>query len=63
MLEANFIELFLKEPEIVRHLQHTNVLGVLGVTFERSGGPLIIVPFMSNGDLRSYITKPDMVQA
>lgn len=60
MLETNMIELFLKEPEVVRHFQHTNVLGVLGVTFERSGGPLIILPFMSNGDLRSYITKPHM---
>ena len=42
-------------------LKHPNVLPLIGVCFEKSGGsstdlgPLIVMPFMKNGDVQSYL--------
>jgi len=37
-------------------MQHPNVLGLLGVCLETENGlPYIVLPFMVNGDLKSYL--------
>ena len=42
----------------MKKLNHPNVLPLIGVCMEsnyESGSPFMILPFMSNGDLKSYI--------
>lgn len=59
-VEAETIDLYLREAETTTNFQHVNVLRVIGVSAEDNGRPLIVQPFMSNGDLRTYITNPRM---
>ncbi|XP_054159070.1 hepatocyte growth factor receptor-like [Oppia nitens] len=53
--DVNTIETFLKEGLIMKDFNHLNVLTLIGVCFETTGEPIIVLPFMSNGDLLSYI--------
>lgn len=48
-------ELFLREALLMKDFWHAHVLGVIGVTFDPDGSPMVILPFMANGDLRKYI--------
>ena len=44
----------------MKKLNHPNVLPILGVCLEsnhKSGLPFMILPFMVNGDLKSYLKK------
>ncbi|XP_065836990.1 hepatocyte growth factor receptor-like isoform X2 [Oscarella lobularis] len=66
-------ELFKREFSVMVSLKHPNVLPLIGVCFEKSGGsstdlgPLIVMPFMKNGDVQSYLRnlreKADMISA
>lgn len=47
---------FLEEGLMMRDFEHDNVLALIGVTFDSSGLPMVITPFMLYGDLRSYIS-------
>nr|CAB3263366.1 uncharacterized protein LOC780869 [Phallusia mammillata] len=54
------IEKFLREGVMMRGLDHPNVLSLLGVCMDadmehRKTSPLIVLPFMENGDLRTYL--------
>lgn len=49
------IEEFLREGAIMKHFNHPNVLSILGICLSPDGIPWMILPFMSQGDLRSYI--------
>ncbi|KAK2913465.1 hypothetical protein Q8A67_001864 [Cirrhinus molitorella] len=54
------LESFLKEAEIMKHFDHTNVVKLLGVALERDPEssiyvPLVILPFMKHGDLHSFL--------
>uniref|UniRef100_A0AC34QH67 Protein kinase domain-containing protein n=1 Tax=Panagrolaimus sp. JU765 TaxID=591449 RepID=A0AC34QH67_9BILA len=49
------IEEFLREGAIMKHFNHPNVLRILGICLSPDGTPWMILPFMSQGDLRSYI--------
>ncbi|XP_054159101.1 hepatocyte growth factor receptor-like [Oppia nitens] len=53
--DVNTIEAFLMEGLIMKDFNHLNVLTLIGVCFETTGEPIIVLPFMSNGDLLSYI--------
>ncbi|XP_022081154.1 hepatocyte growth factor receptor-like [Acanthaster planci] len=46
---------FLKEGLLMKNFSHPNVLKLLGLTFDRMGQPLIVLPFMANGDLKSFV--------
>jgi hypothetical protein len=47
---------FFQEAMIMRDFEHENVLSLIGVAFTKEEGmPLVVVPYMANGDLRSYI--------
>ncbi|XP_038069408.1 hepatocyte growth factor receptor-like isoform X1 [Patiria miniata] len=48
---------FLKEGLLMKSFNHPNVLKLLGLTFDRSGQPLIVLPFMANGDLKFFLVK------
>ena len=52
---------FLEEGLLMKDFDHMNVLGLVGLTFDPSGKPLIILPLMSHGDLRSFVMKAPKV--
>ena len=43
----------------MKDFDHPNVLGLLGLTFEPSGSPLVVLPFMEHGDLKSFLLKDE----
>ena len=47
---------FLAECVLMKKVEHPNVLDLLGVCFNvEEGIPYIILPFMANGDLKTYL--------
>ena len=51
---------FVNECILMKKLDHPNVLPVLGICIEsthESGLPFMVLPFMCNGDLKSYLKK------
>ena len=49
---------FFAESCIMTKFQHPNVLGLLGVCFDSPDGiPLLVLPFMVNGNLKTYLVK------
>lgn len=50
------MEMFLKEALIMKDFCHEHVLNLIGVCFNPDdGSPLVIIPFMPNGDVLTYI--------
>ena len=44
----------------MKRLSHPNVLSILGICLESnhdSGLPFMVLPYMANGDLKSYLKK------
>ena len=41
----------------MKHFDHPNVMTLIGVCVSIGGGPAIIMPFMENGSLLSYLRK------
>ena len=39
----------------MRDIDHEHVLNLIGIAFKANGMPLIVLPFMVNGDLLTYI--------
>ncbi|ESO08532.1 hypothetical protein HELRODRAFT_133479, partial [Helobdella robusta] len=58
--ECEMVELFLKEAVLMKDFQHPHVLGIKGITFADDSTPMVILPFMANGDLRNYILNPEL---
>lgn len=56
------VELFLREAVIMKDFRHPNVLHILGVTFDCDNSPMVVLPFMANGDMRQYILNPRLVR-
>lgn len=52
------ISSFLKEGIMMKDFDHPNVLALIGVCITRENQPLVILPFMANGDLLSYVRDP-----
>ena len=50
---------FVRESCMMASFHHPNILGVSGVCLDMSNGrsPLILVPFMVNGDLKTFLQK------
>ena len=50
------IEDFIAESAIMLDFNHPNILRLVGVCFDTEDKlPLIVLPYMANGDLRSYL--------
>ena len=41
----------------MRNFDHPNVMTLIGVCVSVGGGPAIVMPFMANGSLLSYLRK------
>ena len=54
----NDIRIFITESAVMTRFHHQNVLGLFGVCFDSPDGtPLMVLPFMVNGNLKSYLVK------
>lgn len=49
------IESFLAEGVIMKDFNHPHILRLLGMSIDERGNPMVILPYMANGDLRSYV--------
>jgi len=61
--ETEMAKLFLREAILMKDFEHVHVLGVIGVSFDVDSSPMVILPYMANGDLRQYITSAQLVGA
>ena len=57
-MENESVTGFLKECATMEGLDHPNVLSLIGMCIKHPDieGPLILLPFMANGDLKSYLS-------
>lgn len=49
------VDAFMQEGLMMKDFMHHNVLTLIGVCFNNDGSPMVILPFMSHGDLLSFI--------
>jgi len=49
------VESFLEECCKMKHFDHPNVLSLIGVSFDKESNPAMVLPFMSNGDVKAYL--------
>ena len=47
----------LSESEKMRNFSHPNILSLIGVCIDAGEAPYIVMPFMSNGSLLTYLRK------
>lgn len=54
---ASYVELkgFLEESVVMCGFDHPHVLGLIGICLDPSNSPHLLLPFMENGDLYSYL--------
>ena len=51
---------FLEEAVMMKDFNHRNVLSLIGIVMKDSR-PLVVLPYMEHGDLKSYIKDPSKV--
>jgi serine/threonine protein kinase len=54
------VETFIKESARMRGLSHQHILTIIGV-LTKDNKPFIILPYMENGDLKTYIADKSRV--
>jgi len=54
-LNQKAVENFVQEGIIMKNFNHPHVLSLLGLCLGHKKEPMVILPFMANGDLRSYV--------
>ncbi|XP_052781909.1 hepatocyte growth factor receptor-like isoform X3 [Mya arenaria] len=55
------VQMFVKEALIMKNFQHRNVMTLIGICFGIERLPLVVLPFLENGDLLSYIRDVNRV--
>jgi len=53
---------FLNEALTMREFAHQHVLRLLGIVIDADMMPLVVLPFMTHGDLLSYIRNDNNVR-
>lgn len=53
---------FLQEATLMREFNHPNVLSLVGIVYDEESIPMVILPFMEHGDVKSLIRKDDKVK-
>ncbi len=46
---------FIEESALMHSFDHPNVLGLIGISLDKNSSPYIILPYMENGDLRTFL--------
>ena len=54
-IDASKTEQFIKECIIAKRFNHPNILNLIGVSYIKGESPLMILPFMCNGDVKSFV--------
>ena len=54
-MDRQTVESFLQEGMMMKNFDHTHVLELLGVVISSGEYPMVILPYMAKGDLRSYV--------
>ena len=54
---AKNIEDLIAESERMKRFNHQNVMGLIGVCIDVGERPFIVMPFMANGSLLTYLKK------
>lgn len=60
-VNSETVEAFLEEGLIMKDFSHRNVLTLLGVAIGQGGLPMIVLPFMQHGNLKTYISNPTLM--
>ena len=55
------LENFLAEGTLMIDFKHENVLSLVGVVYEQGDRPFIVLPYMDNGDLCTFVRRHDVV--
>jgi len=55
MMSSDDIRLFIDEALVMKDFNHPHVLHLIGVTFGSDGSPIVVLPYMANGDLNTYL--------
>ena len=53
--DTDSVEQLVKESLQMKSFQHRNVMGMLGVCLDAGPCPYLVLPYMTNGDLLSYL--------
>ena len=59
--DVSEIEEFLEEALMMEEFKHPNIMSIIGISFI-DNMPYVILPFMTNGDLRTYVKEPSNVK-
>jgi len=51
----NTIRDFIEESALMYSFDHPHVLGLIGISLDENRSPYIIIPYMDNGDLRTFL--------
>ena len=55
------LERFLAEGTLMIDFKHENVLSLVGVVSEEGERPLVVLPYMENGDLCTFLKRDEIV--
>ena len=55
--DQNEINKIMEESVKMKHFKHPNVMSLIGVCTDAGPAPYIVMPFMANGSLLSYLRK------
>ncbi|KAK6175676.1 hypothetical protein SNE40_014078 [Patella caerulea] len=50
---------FVEEALMMKDFDHPNVLQLLGISLNKDSSPLVVLPFMGNGDLLSFVANEE----
>lgn len=51
------IDKIMEESLKMKHFKHRHVMGLIGVCLDAGPAPYIIMPYMANGSLQSYLKR------
>ncbi len=54
-LDQDTIEAFLQEGLRMKNFNHPHVLQLFGIAMSTDQYPMVVLPYMARGDLRSYV--------
>ena len=60
--DSNAVTNFLQEAILMKDFNHANVLSLIGVVMNEQKLPMVIIPFMSKGDLKKVLKDESEVR-